>query len=405
MESKKKEIQFVMLLGQALHRYGTNAFRLEAALKKVCSSLSLGGQFFSTPTALMASFSDSDDEITKLQRLEPGRTNIEKLIKVDKVANCVMSGQTELSQGTKDLHGVLAETHLYGNLVTLASFALSSFAISLLFSGTWTEAMGAALGGLSVGLWALLGGMSDSYKGLFEVLAAASAAFISAVIAWIFPGVNFEIMLVASVVILLPGLDMTIALSELATKHLASGTARMLGAFMDLLKIGFGSLVGMQMAIGIFGVSPFSAWPTTAQMQIGNISVGMIAACLALMIQYRSPLRYYGWTLSAACIGFFATRYVGASFDPLLAPFIGALLIGSYSNGFARFFSLPAATLSLPGIIFLVPGSIGMKSFGQLANHNYVTGLELAFQALLIGIGLAAGLFVGNLLVNPRTEI
>ena len=45
-------------------------------------------------------------------------------------------------------------------------------------------------------------------------------------------------------VVLLPGLTLTTALSELATRHLASGAARLSGAFITFLSIVFGVAFG-----------------------------------------------------------------------------------------------------------------------------------------------------------------
>ena len=52
------EIAFVLALARALHRYGTPAHRLEEALEIVGKDLGLKGEFFSTPTTIIASFGD-----------------------------------------------------------------------------------------------------------------------------------------------------------------------------------------------------------------------------------------------------------------------------------------------------------------------------------------------------------
>src|SRR5690606_30564729 len=48
----------------------------------------------------------------------------------------------------------------------------------------------------------------------------------------------------AGLVVLLPGLTFTIGLTELSTRHLASGTARLAGALVTFLGLGFGVALG-----------------------------------------------------------------------------------------------------------------------------------------------------------------
>ncbi|MGH9753013.1 MAG: threonine/serine exporter family protein, partial [Blastocatellia bacterium] len=63
---------FVLRLGRALHVYGIPAHRLEEVMEKAAERLGLQGQFFSTPTAIFASFGRQDEQRTFLMRVTPG---------------------------------------------------------------------------------------------------------------------------------------------------------------------------------------------------------------------------------------------------------------------------------------------------------------------------------------------
>lgn len=53
---------FVLRLGHALHKSGYAAHSLEEILLKACDRLGIVGQFFTTPTAIMASFGPLDHQ-------------------------------------------------------------------------------------------------------------------------------------------------------------------------------------------------------------------------------------------------------------------------------------------------------------------------------------------------------
>ena len=71
--------------GHALHKSGYAAHSLEEILQKVCDRLGIIGQFFTTPTAIMASFGPLDHQQTHLIRVQPGELNLGRLSALDDV--------------------------------------------------------------------------------------------------------------------------------------------------------------------------------------------------------------------------------------------------------------------------------------------------------------------------------
>ena len=69
-------ILFALRLAQALHSSGYAAHSLEDILRHVCDRLGLIGQFFTTPTAIMAGFGPLDNQHTFLIRVQPGELNL-----------------------------------------------------------------------------------------------------------------------------------------------------------------------------------------------------------------------------------------------------------------------------------------------------------------------------------------
>ena len=53
----------------------------------------------------------------------------------------------------------------------------------------------------------------------------------------------------AGLIVLIPGFMLTIAIRELSTRHLASGTARLVGAGITFLGIIFGVALGNRLAL------------------------------------------------------------------------------------------------------------------------------------------------------------
>ena len=58
--------------------------------------------------------------------------------------------------------------------------------------------------------------------------------------------------------------------------------------------------------------------------------------------------------------------------------------------------------MSLPGILLLVPGSIGFWSLAALLESDVVSGVETAFRMVLVAVSLVAGLLLADAIVPPR---
>jgi uncharacterized membrane protein YjjB (DUF3815 family) len=59
----------------------------------------------------------------------------------------------------------------------------------------------------------------------------------------------------------------------------------------------------------------------------------------------------------------------------------------------------------MPGIILLVPGSLGFRSFNFAFERDVMLGLDTAVAVITALIALVAGILVGNLLVSPRRNL
>ena len=76
--------------------------------------------------------------------------------------------------------------------------------------------------------------------------------------------------------------------------------------------------------------------------------------------------------------------------------------MGVSSNVISRIRDQPSSVTQVPGILFLVPGSVGVRSVFSMLDREVIRGVETTFQMLLIGASLVAGLLVANVLAPSR---
>ena len=84
---------FVLRLGRALHALGYSSHRIEDLLADAAERLKLEGQFFTTPTSIFSAFGPQERQRTYLVRVEPGDLHLERLGRVQDIAEEVLAGR------------------------------------------------------------------------------------------------------------------------------------------------------------------------------------------------------------------------------------------------------------------------------------------------------------------------
>ena len=398
MEERDPRIAFAVKLGGALHKYGASTHRLEQAMKLVLRRLGVGGHFFSMPTGIFASFGRPEDHRTSLIRATAEEVNLEKLTLLDELVRGVIAGSIGAAEGSPRVDEIVSAPSRYGPVLTLMSFGLLSGASSRFFGGGWREAVvstaiGPVLGVLSVGM-----GRLEDTRRVFEPAASVIAAGLAVITAQYVSPLSVYVTTLSGLIVLVPGLTLTTAVTELATRDLVSGTARLMGAGLIFLEIAFGVALGWQAA----KLLPTPLMSAPAPLAGFTFLVALLLSPLALSVLLRAHPRDIGWILLAGATGVGGFRAGAYALGPELGTFVGALLVAAGSNLYARRFNRPAAVPLVPGIILLVPGSIGFGSLSRFIERDVVSAIETAFNMGLVAVALVTGLLVANLIVPPR---
>lgn len=391
---------FILRLARAMHNYGYPAHRLEEVLADVARRLGVKAQFFSTPTSIMAAFGELETQRTHLIRVAPGEVDLGKLTDVSQVVEDVVQGRLAPSQGSTRIDAIVAAPPPYGVASTVLAFGLASAAAARFLGGGLREILVSGGIGLVLGLLGVVGSRWAPLGRVYVPVAAFLAAAIAAATALVIPQYSVYVGTLAGLIVLIPGLTVTTAMTELSTGHLVSGTARLIGALILFLVIGFGVAMGGQMVRILFGQYSSLVHPLALPEWTGWAA--LVVAPLAFTVLFRAHARDAGWILAAGALGILASRLGGAELGPELGAFVGALTIGVASNLYAWLLRRPASVTLVPGTLLLVPGSIGFRSLSSLLDREVVTGMETAFTMVLIAAGLVAGLLLANVVTPIR---
>lgn len=393
--------QFVVELSKALHQNGMASDELEQNVSQLAQQLQLEVSVFATPTSIFFSFGQADQFRTVLLRVVPGDIDLGRLNDLQALQRDVAEGRLTLREGRSRLPVLLQQTSPFGFWSTGLAFAWSSGAATLLFRGginEWlvTLAIGLLLGSLG-GMLQVWPRLARTYAPLSGLLAALLPYFIGAVL----QPLSIEIVTLGSLVVLLPGLTLTIAINELATQNLAAGSARLFGGLVLLMTLGFGvalgSSVGQQWTHTPTGVTPAALSPVFWYLAIAT-------APASFAILFKAHGRDF-LPITASCLtGFTVTQLAAGWVVPLVSGAVGAFTVGLIGSLFARLTGRSSSTLAVPGLIFLVPGSVGFRSIQMLLLNDVESAVRGAFEMFMVAISLVSGLLVAYSIVPATSQ-
>jgi uncharacterized membrane protein YjjP (DUF1212 family)/uncharacterized membrane protein YjjB (DUF3815 family) len=202
----------------------------------------------------------------------------------------------------------------------------------------------------------------------------------------------------------LPGAAITLAVAELSTSQMVSGSSRLVAGFMRIAQLAFGILIAAQVA-GI----PDANLVATHVDRLGPWApwVGVAVYGFGAFLSFGPPTRFLPWM-----------------FVMLLFAYLGQLAgnawLGSYASGFAGGLTLTLAAMAvsrrpgapapisliLPGFWLLVPGSLGLMGITQLLGTDSTTVFTATLISMIsIALGVQSGLLLwralGLSLVGP----
>jgi len=238
-----------------------------------------------------------------------------------------------------------------------------------------------------------------------EAVAALVATVLATAFAHFVAPLSLQTVIVAALIVLMPGLSLTTAVSELASNQLVTGTTRFAGAMTVLLKLTFGSVAASQLMLAI-GWTPLPGTPDALPKWVELIA--MVAAAASFAVLFRASRRDIPLVMGSAILGYILVRVGSGWLGPVATGtfaggvFFSSLVMAALSNVYGRWKQRPGQLVRVPGIMLLVPGSVGFRALSFVMERDYTLGFDTLVAVLSAILALVAGLLFGSLLIPPR---
>ncbi len=400
------EVRFLKRYTRHLHASGVPAHQFERMITALADRLGFNCQVLSSPTAIFLSFQYQDDEDDnhpipmQLDRMNPPSINLSNSAELYDLGNGLLEGEISTEQAYRKLRG-WQPAQLYPLWLQIVCWGLTGGGVAVMLSASWAGTAAASLTGALLGVLVTQAGDALSEGGL-EAIAALLSTFLVFALNQVNPGLDVFVVIMSSLIVLIPGLALTVAVSELSTDHLASGSARLSGALVTLLKLSLGVLIGT-VIVGWFGWSvdigsearlssppDWFRWPA------------LLASAFSFAVLFSARRKDFHIAMLAAIISYVISRAGVAAGGLEFGVLLASMAIAILANLYGRVFKQTGALIRVPGVILLVPGTIGYHGATALFLDGGESLTDTTLLALRLLISLVGGLLFGNTLLPPR---
>jgi uncharacterized membrane protein YjjP (DUF1212 family) len=387
---------FLITAAELLHRHGTPANGIEDTLVACAAALGQQLQVFATPTSVELAFGGRRQRAHMI-RSDAGEAELARLVALERTIASVRAGQLDPIAGRRALIRIARAAPPFGAIATVLAYGIASAAAARFFGGNLADVLSSLALGLGLGLFALAAREWAALSRLFAPLAAFAIALLSLLAERRF-GVHAHVTTLAGLAVLIPGLSLTLAMTELATRHLVSGTARLAGALTVFVTMAFGVAVARAIATALPAVASMPASPLMlAELPDWTRALALGLASLGFCVLFQARRADIPAIAITGIASAELARMVGSMAGLELGAFAGAFAVAFAANAYAVWRRLPAVVVLLPGLLLLVPGSVGFRSVTLFLANDPLAGLEAAFRMMLIAVALVAGVLAANL--------
>jgi uncharacterized membrane protein YjjP (DUF1212 family) len=237
--------EFLLRFARTGHRAGYTTAELEERIELLARALGVRDvEASATPTVVEIALGPFAGQQTFTLRVRPSTVDLGAIADLDDLVADVLDERLDAPAALERLAAVEATPISRPYPVMLAAYVGAAVVLTPMLGGGRDEALAAGIVGAVTGVVAIAGGKSSRLESIVAPLAAIAAAFTASIVAQAGLGASRDLVTLAALVPLLPGMTLTVGMRELASKQLQSGVANTADALFQLLGLVFGVEIG-----------------------------------------------------------------------------------------------------------------------------------------------------------------
>ena len=241
MENCHSVLELAVQAGEILLENGAEVFRVQQTMEIMAAAYGADGfHVYVLTNGIFASMQeDGKNQVARLENVPQSSVHLARIDAVNTLSRQVAQGQVSMEDAFARLEEIRQIPTLSLPLQLLACGAGSGF-FAVLFGGTWPDFACAFLAGFLLQLLLWQAEKNHVNKIITKLLGAALVTAVAAVCMVVGVGRDMDKIIIGSIMPLVPGIAMTMAIRDFFNGDYLSGTIRMIDAVLVACCIALG---------------------------------------------------------------------------------------------------------------------------------------------------------------------
>jgi uncharacterized membrane protein YjjP (DUF1212 family) len=387
-------------IGKGLIASGTSVGVVENTLTEIALLYGKECEIMALPNVIMIEFDQSSRGHVEFAVQGLTTVQLDKVSEFVELVDRVRKKTIPLAQASQQIDQIKAKKPRFGPVLIIFGYFLSCIGLTLLYRPDLQSLLITGAAGILVGVIILLFRWQPRFDLLLPVFAAivvSTLIFNLTRLGVIFGPAN---LLITPLIIFLPGALLTTGMIELASKHILSGSARLIYGAAVLLLLFIGIAIGLSLSgLSSYQVYPYEAvvFPWWAPL-IGTLLFGV-----GTFIRLSGANRDLFWMLLVLYISMLGQSFGEQYVNSYVGAFLGAMLMALSSEIIARSPRRTSALVSqMLAFWFLVPGARGLLSVTNILSEDLQSAAIGLGEMVILIVSISLGVLLGTLLVAPN---
>ena len=245
----KEVLNIALLSGEILLTSGSEIYRVEDTIDRICVAYGIECEVFVTPTGIIISgwaVNEPSESVSLVKRIRNRTINLHSIETINTFSRELQKSTMPYEQALSKLNDIKKAPY-FSFTKRLIAAGFTSFAYTVLFKGAFIDGLFAAA--ISMLIYSILEKMKkfnfSQYFGIF--FCSLTAGLLSLSAGNLINSLNVDSIIIGSIMILVPGLAITNGIRDALHGDILSSQARVVEALIIVTSIGVG--VGISLSL------------------------------------------------------------------------------------------------------------------------------------------------------------
>lgn len=389
-------------LGKIMLASSNSIGTVRATLEDVAAAYGFPSEIVAFPNLLIIKLGDSTSSVLDITTQPANALMLNQTSDLASLIEKMLHGQIQPGEASGQIDRILEKRPRFGRPMILFGYVLAVMGLTLRLQPRLETVLISAFLGLLAGL--VLIGMQRWPR--YQIFAPVVAAMVVSTPTFLLIKAGYitgaSYLIIPPLAGFLPGAILTIAMIELASSDIISGSSRLIYGFSTLLLL----------YVGIGAAARFAGVDNLAFVEFPEQGIPMWAAILGTtLFGVGNFIRLSGrnkdllWILLVLFLAMLGQVTGESFFNAYGGAFLGAFVLALSSEIIGRSPNrTPAFVSQTLAFWFLVPGSSALLSVTRLLDTEYIYGNFGMNELILLIVAVSLGILLGTILATPRSN-